>query len=115
MPGAAPRQVLDRLSARHPGRDDLGLRGHGLYRGRESTVAEPGRDLVVLPLEAERSRHPAAAGVHLGHLEPGPPERGHRRRRPDYRLLVTVAVEQRLTAVAPEGQREAPRPFPDQE
>ncbi len=43
-------------------------RRRGLHRGGEAPVAERHRDVVVLALEAERARHPAAAGVHLADL-----------------------------------------------
>src|SRR5437879_11396435 len=75
MFGAAPRQVLDLLPTGDAGRDDLGFRVGGLHGGRQATIAERDRDVVVLPLEAERARHAAAAGVDLLNLEARPAER----------------------------------------
>jgi len=79
-----------------------------LHGRRQSAVAERDRDVVVLALEAERAGHAAAARIHLGDLESGPAERRDGRPGAHERLLVTVAVEQRLPAVAAEPQREPP-------
>src|SRR5258705_7009700 len=114
--GLPARQVLDLLAAGDAGRHDLGLGGRRLHRGREPSVAQRHRDVVVLALEAEGARHAAAARIHLRHLVAGPPQGGHRGRGADHGLLVAVAVEQRLARVAvDEGQREAPRALAQQE
>src|SRR5882724_778785 len=107
MLGAATGQVLDLLPARDAGRDDLGFRGGGLHGGRQASIAERDRDVVVLALEAERAGHAAAAGVDLLDLEARPAERRDRGRRADERLLMTVPMEQRLPAVGAEGERES--------
>src|SRR6266446_3483700 len=106
--GLPSGEVLDLLAAGDPRRDqdDVGAgRTHG---GRQAPVAEPDRDVVVLALEAERPCHPAAARVHLRHLVARPPEGGDRGRRAHERLLVAVAVEQRLPVARREGEREPP-------
>src|SRR5436309_1071975 len=100
MLGAAAREMLDLLTAGDTGGDDLRLRGGGLHRGREPTIAERDRDVVVLALEAERAGHAAAARVDFLDLESRPAKRRDRGRRADERLLVAVPVEQRL---APRG------------
>src|SRR5712692_9032073 len=115
MLGPATRQVVDLLAARHAGRDDVRVGGRRLDGGREPPIAEPGGDLVVLALEPERPGHAAAAGVDFGHVEAGPLERGDRRRRTDHRLLMAVAVEERLAAVTGEGQREPAGPLAHEE
>src|SRR5262245_20529538 len=115
MLGAPPSQVLDLLAAGNTGRDDLGLGGRGLHRGRQPAITERDRDVVVLALEAERARHAAAARVDLLDLEPRPAKRGDRRARPDERLLVAVAVQERLLALRPERERQAPAALADQE
>src|SRR5712692_6726662 len=107
MERAAAGEVLDLLAARDAWRDHDGVRRRRLHGGRQAAVPERDRDVVVLALEAERARHAAAARVHFGDLEAGPRERGDGRRRAHQRLLVAVAVEQRLPAVAREGELEA--------
>ncbi len=115
MLGPAAGQMLNLLAARDPGRDDLGLRGGGLHRGRQPTVSERDRDVVVFALEAERAGHPAAARVDLLDLEARPAERCDSGRRADERLLVAVPVEQRFLAVRAERKLEAAAPLADQE
>ena len=70
MLGAPAGQVLDLLATRDARRDDLGVGGGRLHGRRQPAVAERDRDVVVLPLEAERAGHAAAARVDLAHLEP---------------------------------------------
>src|SRR5262245_8498571 len=70
--GPATGQMLDLLATGHPGGDDLGVRGRGFHRWRQSPVAQPNRDVIVLLLEAEGSGHAAAPGIDLTHLEAGP-------------------------------------------
>src|SRR5580765_4066168 len=115
MLGSAAGQMLNLLAARDPGRDDLGLRGGGLHRGRQPAVSERDRDVVVFALEAERAGHPAAARVDLLDLESRPAERRDGGRRADERLLVAVPVEQRLLAVRAERKLEATAALADQE
>src|SRR5262245_18135500 len=115
MLGAPARQVLDLLAAGDAGRDDLGLGGRGLHRGRQPAIAERDGDVVVLALEAERSGHAAAAGVDLLDLEARPAKRRNRGRRADERLLVAMAVEQRLLALGAECQGQAAAALADQE
>src|SRR5437870_8871773 len=107
--------MLDLLAARHPGGDDLGAGGRGGHGGRETPASEGDRDVVVLLLEAEGARHPAAAGIHLADLVPRPLERGHGGRRAHERLLVAMAVEERRSRPALEGKRETPRALAEEE
>src|SRR5262245_15587681 len=115
MLGAPPRQVLDLLAAGDAGRDDLGLGGRGLHRGRQPAIAERDRDVVVLAFEAERARHAATARVDFLDLEPRPSKRCDRRTGPDQRLLVAVAVQERLLALGAERERQAAAALTDQE
>src|SRR5215471_114818 len=115
MLGAPAGQVLDLLAAGDALRDDLGLGGRGLHCECQPAIAQGDRDIVVLALEAERARHPAAARVDLLDLEPRPAKRGDRRARPDERLLVAVAVQERLLTLRPERERQAPFALADQQ
>src|SRR6267378_3976038 len=115
MLGAAAREMLDLLAARDAGGDDLGLRGSGLHGGRQPTVAERDRDVVVLALEAERAGHAAAARVDLLDLESRPAERRDRGCRADERLLMAVPVKQRLAALGGEGQGQPAAALANQE
>src|SRR3989442_2672782 len=63
--GPATGQVLDLLTTGDAGRDDLGLQPGGLHGGGQPAVAERDPDVVVLPLEAERASHAAAARNHF--------------------------------------------------
>src|SRR5882672_6804498 len=107
--------MLDLLAAGDAGRDDLGVGGGGLHRGRQPQIAERDRDVVVLALEAERAGHAAAARVDLLDLESGPAKRRDRRRGPDERLLVTMPVEERLPALGAERERQPAAALADQE
>src|SRR5258706_1983618 len=102
MLGPPAGQVLDLLATGDAGRDDLRLGRRGLDGGRQPAVAERDRDIVVLALEAERAGHPAAARVDLRDLEAGPAERRDGRRPAHERLLVTEALDQRLSALSAE-------------
>src|SRR3989475_8052802 len=99
--------MLDLLAARDAGRRDHGVRGCCLDSGDQAAIAERDRDVVVLALEAERARHPAAPGIDLFHPEAGPPEGRDRRGRADERFLVAVPVQERRPAVAGEPELEA--------
>src|SRR3989475_8068428 len=81
--------------------------GRRLHGGHQAAIAERDRDVVVLALEAERARHPAAPGIDLFHPEAGPPEGRDRRGRADERFLVAVPVQERRPAVAGEPELEA--------
>src|SRR5438309_6079971 len=115
MLGAAAREMLDLLTAGDTGGDDLRLRGGGLHRGREPTIAERDRDVVVLALEAERAGHAAAARVDFLDLESRPAKRRDRGRGADERLLVAVPVEQCLAPLGAEGQSQPAAALTDQE
>src|SRR5437016_13574449 len=99
--------MLDLLAARDAGRRDHGVRGCRLDGGDQAAIAERDGDVVVLALEAERARHPAAPGVDLFHAEARPPERRDRRARADERLLMAVAVQEHPPAAAGEAELEA--------
>src|SRR5438034_10777019 len=99
--------MLDLLAARDPGRHDHGVSRRRLDGGDQPPAAERDGDVVVLPLEAERARHPAAPGVDLLHPEARPRERRDRRPRADERLLVAVAVQERAPTAAGEAELEA--------
>src|SRR5262245_57768709 len=115
MLGPAAREMLDLLPARNARGHDLRLLRGRLDRRREPTVPERHRDVVVLALEAERAGHAAAARIDLLDLEPGPAECRYRGRRADERLLMAVAVEQRLLALGAEREREPAGALADQE
>src|SRR5213083_3733978 len=101
--------MLDLLAARDPRRHDHGVSMRGLDGGRQPPAAERDGDVVVLALEAERARHPAAPGVDLLHPEARPLEGRDRRGRAHERLLVAVTVQEHLASVAGEAELEAPR------
>src|SRR2546430_15310873 len=102
--------MLDLLAARDAGRRDHGVRGCRLDGGDQAAIAERDGDVVVLALEAERARHPAAPGIDLFHPEAGPPEGRDRRGGADERFLVAVPVPERPPAVAGEPEPEAAPP-----
>src|SRR3989441_1805885 len=101
--------MLDLLAARDAGRRDHGVRGCRLDGGDQAAIAERDRDVVVLALEAERARHPAAPGVDLLDPEARPLEGRDRRGRAHERLLVAVTVQEHLPPVAGKAELEAPR------
>src|SRR5438034_11714822 len=101
--------MRDLLPARDAGRHDHGVRGRRLHGGGQAAIAERDGDVVVLALEAERARHPAAPGIDLFHPEARPPEGRDRRRRADERLLVAVPMQERRPAAAAEAELETTR------
>src|SRR3954452_16670154 len=110
MPCPGPDAVADLLAARDAGGRDEGVRGGRAEGGEQPLLADLHRQVVVLCLEAERARHPAAAGVELGDLRPRDAlEQRDGRRRARERLLVAVAVEEDRAAgyrgVASQDQR----------
>src|SRR6266536_685863 len=115
MSRAPAREMLDLLAARDTGRDDFRIGGRGLDGRREAPAAQRHREVVVLFLEAERSRHAAAARVHLAHLVACPGERGHRGRRANHGLLVAVPVEQGTPRPRLEAELETTGPLPQEE
>src|SRR5262245_24512735 len=86
----AARGVGDLLAARDAGRAHRDFGRQRLHRRDEPAVRDLERQVVVLRLEAERARHPAAAGIHLAHLVAGALQHGDRRGGADLRLLVAV-------------------------
>jgi hypothetical protein len=93
--GGAAGAVGDLLAAGDTGRGDDRGGGLGADGGEQPKLAESHGQVVVLGLEAERARHAAAAGVHLGDLGSGNrAQQRHGGSRAGDRLLVTVAVEQ---------------------
>src|SRR5207245_4578770 len=92
--------MLDLLAARDAGRRDHGVRGCRLDGGDQAAIAERDRDVVVLALEAERARHPAAPGVDLLDPEARPLEGRDRRGRAHERLLLAQTVQEHIACVA---------------
>src|SRR2546428_9030529 len=101
--------MLDLLAARDAGRRDHGVRGCRLDGGDQAAIAERDRDVVVLALEAERARHPAAPGVDLLHPEARPLEGRDRRGPAPERPLVAGNVQEDPESVARAAALEVPR------
>src|SRR5215813_8853561 len=105
MLGLSLRPVRDLVTAARAVRHDQRVGWRAADRREQAPLGHPHRDLVMLRLVPERTRHPAAA--RLDHFNR---EAGNQLQRRDHvghgpeRLLVTVAVQERLArAVLAEG------------
>src|SRR5688572_16107947 len=98
MTGAAAGQLLNLFAAAESvGNDHRAV--VCLADGREKyTFTDINRDPVMIPVIAERSRHPAAASIEHLCLQLRRRSRSYRRLLSDQRLLVTVHLHQRATA-----------------
>src|SRR5205814_6061746 len=103
MHAPASRRLLDLLAAGEPIRDEQGVVAHLPHRGKELVLADGHRDVVLVALEAERSRHPAAARVHYFRVDAEALEHLFLLRESEDRLVVAISVD--LRAGAQRGNR----------
>src|SRR5262245_23651299 len=87
--------MLDLLSARNTRRDDLDIRRLRQHGGRQTSLAQSYRNVVMLFLESEGTRHSATARICFNDFKISPSKNGDSRADAHHSFLMTVAVKQR--------------------
>ena len=116
MERAAAGGLSDLLAAAKPVGDQQGAIGSFPNSGQETPLADGHRQLVVFaPFEAECAGHATATGLGLGRVEANRSQSGLLGGHAHGRLLVAVAVQDRVADEATrQGGAELPRMSPDE-